>query len=106
LNYGNDKYNPGYCGMFGIIAMTAFRGVARPVGAEGKRWIKKWTQLLKYMRQEIPDEPECRGCMGTNLAAQVQEIIAAHPSTATGHQQAEKEIINEIKQAIRTMKKQ
>ena len=105
LNYGNDKYNPGYCGMFGIIAMIAFRGVAPPNGAaEGKRWIKKWTQLLKYMRQEIPDEPECRGCMGTNLAAQVQEIIAAHPSTATGHQQAEKEIIYEIKQAIRTMK--
>jgi hypothetical protein len=107
LNYGNDKYNPGYCGMFGMLAMVAFRGVAPPNGAaEGKRWIKKWTQLLKYMRQEIPDEPECRGCMGTNLAAQVQEIIAAHPSTATGHQQAEKEIINEIKQAIRTMKKQ
>ena len=136
LNYGNDKYNPGYCGMFGIIAMVAFRGglrrglrppttpgglrppttpatldkpvgVARPVGeAEGHRWIKKWTQLLKYMRQEIPDEPECRGCMGTNLAARVQEIIAAHPSTATGHQQAEKEIIDEIKQARRTMKKQ
>jgi len=120
LNYGNDKYNPGYCGMFGIIAMVAFRGVAppngatsfdngagvaRPVGAaEGKRWIKKWTQLLKYMRQEIPDEPDCHGCMGTNLAARVQEIIAAHPSTATGHQQAEKEIIYEIKQAIRTMK--
>ena len=134
LNYGNDKYNPGYCGMFGMLAMVAFRWglrrglrppttpgglrppttlcsvvggaeVARPVGAaEGHRWIKKWTQLLKYMRQEIPDEPECRGCMGTNLAAQVQEIIAAHPSTATGHQQAEKEIINEIKQAIRTMK--
>ena len=114
LNYGNDKYNPGYCGMFGIIAMIAFRGGVRrglrppttpddALAAEGKRWIKKWTQLLKYMRQEIPDEPECRGCMGTNLAARVQEIIAAHPSTATGHQQAEKEIINEIKQAIRTM---
>ena len=104
LNYGNDKYNPGYCGMFGIIAMIAFRGVARPVGAEGHRWIKKWTQLLKYMRQEIPDEPECRGCMGTNLAAQVQEIIAAHPSTATGHQQAEKEIIRILKQILRAMK--
>jgi hypothetical protein len=119
MNYGNDKYNPGYCGIFGMIAMVFFRGgvrppttlgvgdgarVARPGDANGTRWIKKWTQLLKYMRQEIPDEPECRGCMGTNLAAQVQEIIAAHPSTATGHQQAEKEIIYEIKQAIRTMK--
>jgi hypothetical protein len=57
------------------------------------------------MRQEIPDEPECHGCMGTNLAARVQEIIAAHPSTATGHQEAEKEIIDEIKQANKTMKK-
>jgi hypothetical protein len=138
LNYGNDKYNPGYCGMFGMLAMVAFRGGLRPptalatlggfrppttvapldrpgglrppttpddaADAKGTRWIKKWTQLLKYMRQEIPDEPECHGCMGTNLAAQVQEIIAAHPSTATGHQEAEKEIIYEIKQAIRTMK--
>ena len=112
LNYGNDKYNPGYCGMFGMLAMVAFRGVAppkgagiaRPAEAEGKRWIKKWTQLLKYMRQEIPDEPECRGCMGTNLAARVQEIIAAHPSTATGHQQAEKEITREINRALKTMK--
>lgn len=105
LNYGNDKYNPGYCGMFGMMAMVAFRGgAARQGDAKGTRWIKKWTQLLKYMRQEIPDEPECRGCMGTNLAAQVQEIIAAHPSTATGHQEAEEEIIYEIKQAIRTMK--
>ena len=123
LNYGNDKYNPGYCGIFGIIAMVFFKGglrrglrpettlgvgeearVARPADAKGTRWIKKWTQLLKYMRQEIPDEPECHGCMGTNLAARVQEIIAAHPSTATGHQEAEEEIIYEIKQAIRTMK--
>jgi hypothetical protein len=117
INYGNDKYNPGYCGIFGMIAMVAFRGLRPPatlddrprglddaVEAEGKQWIKKWTQLLKYMRQEIPDEPECRGCMGTNLAAQVQEIIAAHPSTATGHQEAEKEITREIKQALKTMK--
>ena len=122
LNYGNDKYNPGYCGIFGMIAMVFFRGVAPPngatsfdrpgrvappndaVAAEGKRWIKKWTQLLKYMRQEIPDEPDCHGCMGTNLAAQVQEIIAAHPSTATGHQQAEKEIIRILKQILRVMK--
>jgi hypothetical protein len=114
LNYGNDKYNPGYCGIFGIIAMVAFRGVASPNGAtsfdkgaaEGKRWIKKWTQLLKYMRQEIPDEPDCHGCMGTNLAAQVQEIIAAHPSTATSHQQAEKEIVRILKQILRTRKEE
>ena len=119
LNYGNDKHNPGYCGIFGIIAMVFFRGVAppngattfdkaagvaRPVGGEGTRWIKKWTQLLKYMRQEIPDEPECHGCMGTNLAARVQEIIAAHPSTATGHQEVKKEIKREINRALNSMK--
>ena len=89
LNYGNDKHNPGYCGIFGIIAMVFHRNWA---AKSSTSWIKKWTALLKYMRQEIPDEPACHGCMGINLAAQVQEIIAAHPSTATGHKQAEKAI--------------
>ena len=102
----------------GATTFDKAAGVARPVGAgvappngaftgvggEGTRWIKKWTQLLKYMRQEIPDEPECHGCMGTNLAAQVQEIIAAHPSTATGHQEVEKEIKREINRALNSMK--
>ena len=117
LNYGNDTYNPGYCGIFGMIAMVFFRGgVAppngattfdRPVGgedpqtAEGQRWIRKWTLLLKYMRQDIPDEPESHGCLGTDLASRVQEIIAAHPSTATGHQNAEQEIHHLLKQALR-----
>jgi hypothetical protein len=128
MNYGNDRYNPGYCGIFGMIAMIFFRGGVRPptagtsfdkgaascpgevVGgedlptAEGERWIRKWTQLLKYMRQDIPDEPESHGCMGTNLAARVQEIIAAHPSTATGHQNAEKEINALLKQVRKTFK--
>jgi hypothetical protein len=111
MNYGNDTYNPGYCGIFGIIAMVFFRGgsagVAPPNGAAttteaSENWIRKWKKLLEYMRQDIPDEPESHGCMGTNLAARVQEIIAAHPSTTTGHQQAEKEILREIKQALKT----
>ena len=120
MNYGNDTYNPGYCGIFGIIAMVFFRGgsagVAPPNGATSfdepvgetatttteasEIWLQKWKQLLKYMRQDIPDEPESHGCMGTNLAARVQEIIAAHPSTTTGHQQAEEEILREITQAL------
>ena len=137
LNYGNDTYNPGYCGIFGMIAMVFFRGVApgvappngatatlrshrsakaeqntfyEPVGgedpptAEGERWIRKWTLLLKYMRQNIPDEPASHGCLGTSLAARVQEIIAAHPSTSTGHQQAEEEILTEIKRIIKSTK--
>jgi hypothetical protein len=110
MNYGNDTYNPGYCGIFGIIAMVFWggsAGVAPPNGAAtateaSENWIRKWKKLLEYMRQDIPDEPESHGCMGTNLAARVQEIIAAHPSTTTGHQQAEKEILREIKQALKT----
>jgi len=155
MNYGNDTYNPGYCGIFGIIAMVFFRGYRPPtaelrsidqggspppnsriesgrsVGGEettktkttktesesettkakseattttttkeSENWLQKWKQLLKYMRQDIPNEPESHGCMGTNLAARVQEIIAAHPSTATGHQNAEEEILREITQAL------
>ena len=100
INYGNDTYNPGYCGIFGIIAMVFFRGV-RPPTTEGERWLQKWKQLLKYMRQDIPDEPESHGCLGIALAAKVQEIIASHPSTATGHQTAEKEIMREIKRALK-----
>ena len=101
LNYGNDTYNPGYCGIFGIIAMVFHRhwNTKAP-----ESWIKEWTQLLKYMRQEIPDEPESHGCQGISLAARVQEIIAAHPSTQTAHQQAEKEIKRLLKEALKTMK--
>lgn len=128
MNYGNDTYNPGYCGIFGIIAMVFFRGGKRPpttpatldepVGGEetkattktkatteaSENWIRKWKKLLDYMRQDIPDEPESHGCMGTNLAARVQEIIAAHPSTTAGHQQAEKEILRETKKGARPFK--
>jgi len=165
LNYGNDTYNPGYCGIFGMIAMVFFRGVRpptaetatlrcdaslasfgksrtrshrsakaeqntfdRPVGGSetpsgeigygrpggeetttttttetSEIWIRKWTLLLKYMRQDIPDEPQSHGCLGTDLAARVQEIIAAYPSTATGHQQAEEEILREIKKGARPL---
>lgn len=107
LNYGNDTYNPGYCGIFGMIAMVFFRGFRPPTTASGEEeetsssWVKKWKKLLEYMRQDVPDEPESHGCMGTDLAARVQEIIAAHPSTATGHQQAEEEIIRLLKQALK-----
>lgn len=101
MNYGSDRHNPGYCGIFGMIAMTFFR----EWGSEPTKWVKKWTQLLKYMRQELIDEPKCHGCMGTDLAAKVQEIIAAHPSTATGHKNAEKEIMKLLKEALRTMKR-
>ena len=87
--------------MFGIIAMTFHRHWRKKAP---ESWIGEWTQLLKYMRQDIPDEPESHGCQGISLAARVQEIIAAHPSTQTAHQQAEKEIKRLLKEALKTMK--
>jgi hypothetical protein len=30
MNYGNDTYNPGYCGIFGIIAMVFWGGMRPP----------------------------------------------------------------------------
>ena len=126
MNFGNDKYNPGYCAIFAMMAMIFFRGFRPPTTGgkgqkqgqgsttfdipednpttRGERWIRKWSKLLKYMRKYIPDEPKCHGCLGTNLAARVQEIIASHPSTATGHQRAEKEILRTMKAALRSMK--
>ena len=89
INYGNDIYNPGYCGIFGIIAMVFFRHYK----SHPPRWLRKWKQLLEYMRQEIPNEPDSHGCKGVALAAKVQEIIAYSPHTHTGFQNAEKEII-------------
>ena len=99
MNYGNDTYNPGYCGIFGMIAMAFHR--QRRTTASPELWVNQWTQLLKYMRQSIPNEPESHGCQGTNLAARVQEIIATHPSTATGHQNAEQEIYQLLKKALK-----
>ena len=94
MNYGNDKHNPGYCGIFGIIAMIFFRNSITTTTKKKTKtqWLTEWTTLVNYMRQPIPNEPESHGCMGTELAAKVQEIIAAHPSTATGHRNAEQEI--------------
>jgi hypothetical protein len=96
MNFGNDRYNPGYCGIFGMIAMVFHRHQQN----QPSSWVSEWTQLLTYMRQYIQNEPKSHGCMGTEIAAKVQEIIAAHPSTATGHQNAEKEINELLKQAL------
>jgi hypothetical protein len=99
MNFGSNAYNPGYCGIFGIIAMVFYRQHQRK---QPSTWISEWTKLLTYMREYIPNAPKCHGSMGTELASQVQEIIAAHPSTHTGHQNAEKEIMNLLNEAIKT----
>ena len=97
MNFGSNAYNPGYCGIFGIIAMVFYRQHQRK---QPSTWLSEWTKLLTYMREYIPNAPKCHGSMGTEIASQVQEIIAAHPSTHTGHQNAEKEIMNLLNEAI------
>lgn len=97
MNFGSNAYNPGYCGIFGIIAMVFYRRHQRK---DPDTWIAEWSKLLTYMRQYVPNEPKSHGSMGTELAAQVQEIIAAYPSTHTGHQNAEKEIMNLLNEAL------
>jgi hypothetical protein len=99
MNFGSNTHNPGYCGIFGIIAMVFYRQHQRK---QPSTWISEWTKLLTYMREYIPNAPKCHGSMGTEIASQVQEIIAAHPSTHSGHQNAEKEIMNLLNEAIKT----
>jgi hypothetical protein len=115
INYGNDTYNPGYCGIFGIICMIFFRhyntskrggGPAiETAAANPERWLRKWKIMLDYMSQDIPDEPDSHGCLGVSLAAKVQQIIAAAtPSSSTAFESAEKEIVREIKRALKSFK--
>ncbi len=94
INYGFPSYNPGYCGIFCMIAMVFFRHYIKTSTPE--EWIRKWQLFLDYMRQRIPDEPPTHGSMGTLFASKVQEIIAKHPNSKKGHQAAEKEIMDEI----------
>ena len=97
MNFGNNTYNPGYCGIFGIIAMVFYRHHQRK---EPEKWIAEWSKLLIHMRKYVPNEPKCHGSIGTEIASKVQEIIAAHPSTHTGHQNAEKEIYQLLEDEI------
>jgi hypothetical protein len=99
MNFGNDAHNPGYCGIFGIIAMVFYRQRR----TDPETWVSEWSNLLIYMRRYIPEQPRSHGCMGTELAARVQEILASHPSTHMGHQKTEQEInhlLNEVLQNI------
>ena len=70
INYGTNTYNPGYCGIFGIICVVAFRCYRSKTGT---LWLTKWTKLLSHMSQCIDRNT---GCMGVELAARVQEIVA------------------------------
>jgi hypothetical protein len=89
INYGTNTYNPGYCGIFGIICVVAFRCYRSKTGT---MWLAKWTKLLTCMSQCIDRNT---GCMGVELAARVQEIIASNTGSC-----AEREIAALIRSSV------
>ena len=89
INYGSDACNPGYCGIYGIICVVAFRHYRSKTGT---LWLTKWTKLLMHMSQCI--DPNS-GCLGVELAARVQEIIATNTCSC-----AEREIAAEIRACV------
>ena len=90
INYGTNTYNPGYCGIYGIICIVAFRHYRRKTGS---LWLIKWKKLLAHISKSI--NPNA-GCLGVELSARVQEIIATTPSYAC----AECEIVTEIRACL------
>ena len=90
INYGSDAHNPGYCGIYGIICIVALRQYRSKTGT---LWLNKWKKLLMYMSQCIDRNA---GCLGVELAARVQEIIATNTSWSC----AEREIAAPIRACI------
>jgi hypothetical protein len=90
INYGTNTYNPGYCGIYSIICIVALRHYRSKTGA---LWLAKWTKLLGHMSRCIDRNA---GCLGVELAAQVQEIIATTPA----HGCAEREIAAAIRACL------
>jgi hypothetical protein len=93
INYGTNAYNPGYCGIYSIICIVALRHYRSKTGV---LWLAKWTKLLIHMSRCIDRNA---GCLGVELAAQVQEIIATTPV----HGCAEKEIAGAIRACFSTI---
>jgi hypothetical protein len=90
INYGTNAHNPGYCGIYGIICIVALRHYRSKTGA---LWLAKWNKLLMYMSRCINQHA---GCLGVELAAQVQEIIATNTSWSC----AEREIAAAIRACV------
>jgi hypothetical protein len=90
INYGSGAHNPGYCGIFSIICIVAFRHYRSRTGIV---WLAKWKKLLIHMSQSINRNA---GCLGVELAARVQEIIATNTSWSC----AEREIAALIRACI------
>lgn len=90
INYGTNTHNPGYCGIYSIICVVAFRHYRSNTGL---KWLAEWNKLLAHMSQRISTNA---GSMGVTLAACVQEIIATTPD----HPSAEKEIAAAIRACL------
>jgi len=90
INYGTNAHNPGYCGIYSIICIVAFRHYRSRTGT---LWLAKWTKLLAHMSRCIDRNS---GCMGVELAARVQEIVATTSSPAC----AEREIAAAIRACL------
>jgi hypothetical protein len=90
INYGTNTYNPGYCGIYSLICIVAFRHYRSKTGV---LWLAKWIKLLGHMSRCIDRNA---GCLGVELAARVQEIIATTPA----HSSAEKEIAGAIRACL------
>ena len=68
INTGNDTYNPGYCGIFGIIFLAYFKA-----HYSNDNWVKNWNKIYKVLEKRL--EGKGRGTIGVDFAAKVQDII-------------------------------
>ena len=91
INYGATLYNPGYCGILGIIFMVYFKNNnTKPT------WVNSWKYILKILqKQHIQTN---RGSHGVDLAAHIQSIIS---SNKEGSLEVEGKILASISEFIK-----
>lgn len=73
LNYGKDAYNPGYCGVFGIIFILYFKD-----NYNNPNWVTNWIQFLKCLEEPV-ESTRIQGSKGVKLAAEVVNEILYKP---------------------------
>ncbi len=70
INRGSDSYNPGYCGIFGIIFIIYFKA-----NQPNPDWLQQWHNFLLCLAMPAGSR-KCLGTMGVQLAADVINIIS------------------------------
>ena len=70
INYGSMTYNPGYCGVYGILFVVMFRHY---VAQKNKKWLIEWNEMMTMMSKKINNNV---GCLGVEIASRVQNIIS------------------------------